>query len=122
MRYLWRLGGDSRCVTPVAANAAVSPASRATAARPASGRPRPAMTRPGDAEAAKVSASAGQSPHRRASHPIGRCLAAALHDLRAVRSRVTAAWREALHVAITSAAVIGAPPRAASDQHRPSGG
>jgi hypothetical protein len=33
MRYLWRLGGDSRCVTSVAANAAVSPAGRATAGR-----------------------------------------------------------------------------------------
>lgn len=34
MRYLWRLGGDSRCVTSVAANAVVSPAGTATAARP----------------------------------------------------------------------------------------
>jgi hypothetical protein len=33
------------------------------------------MTRPGDVEAAKVSAAAG------ASHPIGRFLAVALHDL-----------------------------------------
>jgi len=64
MRYLWRLGGDSRRGTVVAANAAVSPASRATAATPASGRPRPTMATPGDVEAAKVSAAAGQSPHR----------------------------------------------------------
>ena len=35
MRYMWWPGGDSRRVTSVAANAAVSPASRATAARPA---------------------------------------------------------------------------------------
>jgi hypothetical protein len=38
MRYLWRLGGDSQCVTTVAANAAVNPAGRATAAGPASSR------------------------------------------------------------------------------------
>jgi len=55
------------------------------------------MTRPGDVEAAKVSAAAG------ASHPIGRFLAAALHDLHTVRSGSAAAWLEALHVAITSA-------------------
>jgi hypothetical protein len=48
MRYLWRLGGDSRCVTSAAANAAVSAAGRATAARPASGRLSSAMIRPGD--------------------------------------------------------------------------
>lgn len=39
MRYLWRLGGDSRYVTSAAANAAVSSAAgRATAARPGSGQ------------------------------------------------------------------------------------
>jgi len=85
MRYLWRLGGDSRRVTPAAANAAVSQASRATAATPTSGRPRPAMTTPGDAQVAKLRAAAGQPP-------IGRFPAPAVHDLRAVRSRATAAW------------------------------
>jgi hypothetical protein len=37
MRYVWRLGGDGRRVTSVAANAGVSPAAGATAARPTFG-------------------------------------------------------------------------------------
>ncbi len=50
MRYLWRLGGDSRCVTPAAANAA---------AGPTFGQAEVGDDQAGDVEAAKVSAAAG---------------------------------------------------------------